>query len=533
MTAALAFLALGLAAGYWLSSRRRARPSESAPRVGPAVDKARPPRHAIDVLRGDDADAAAERDARELAGALRPFLLDVIRQHGAAEATVWRRTNGEAAPLAVVAWTGDGPPPAAAEWEAASDRALVAWSATERMVAFDRREDEPRLAICPVVFAPDEPTGAVVLLARDRLAASRDALRDWLPRHAAHVGRLVSLFSARNEMARQSRVTRALLRIARDLQRAHEPDTLERLICDYAVEVTGSEYALLVRWSAAEGAGQVVACSDQTPDALRESAVTAESAVGSVCLEGTAAFWDDARFLAERGGLLGDHARDVTMGAFAVLPLLRGVDVIGALVLSALENGVLRALEIRNASVLAALAVNALETAWEFAESSRRSRTDPLTGLWNRRQFDEQLERVLTETDRFGGACALVLADLDHFKHINDTHGHAAGDAVLRSVAAALRDGIRTVDLCARIGGEEIALILPQTARGGAVDLAERLRQRIEALTVSHGDASIRVTVSIGLAIYEAGSGAKATLFKRADDKLYEAKRTGRNRVES
>jgi diguanylate cyclase (GGDEF)-like protein len=197
----------------------------------------------------------------------------------------------------------------------------------------------------------------------------------------------------------------------------------------------------------------------------------------------------------------------------------------------AARTGVLRALEIRNASVLAALAVNALEAAWELAETSLRSRTDALTGLWNRRHFDEQLERVLAETDRFGGSCALVICDIDLFKQVNDNYGHDAGDVVLVRVAEVLREGVRTVDVCARLGGEELALILPQTALEGAVELADRLRLQIEALAVAHAGITVRVTVSMGVATYRAGEPGKAQLFKRADEKLYEAKHAGRNRV--
>jgi diguanylate cyclase (GGDEF)-like protein len=518
----------GSLAGYWFGARRRATelPSEPLPAA-----PARPSLSPVQVLRGEDLAGLAERDARELAEELRPYLVDVARQHGAADVTLWRHAGGDAAALEIVAWSGDGPPPAAASWGTVPERALVAWSAAEQMVGFERRDDEPRIAICPVRFASGEPAGAIVLAAADRFTTERDALRDWLPRHAAQVGRLASLFATRNEVARQSRFTRALLRIARDLQRAHEPDALERSLCDYATEVTGGEFAILLRWDATEREGRVAAFSEHAPRAMREGTVTPGSVAGTACLEGSASFWEDARFFAERGGLLRDDDGGIVAGSMAVLPLMRGTAAIGALVVGASQPGVLRALEIRNGSVLSALAVNALEASWELAETSRRSRTDALTGLWNRRHFDEQLERVLNETDRFGGSCALVICDLDYFKKVNDTYGHDAGDAVLQRVAGVLRDGVRTVDICARLGGEELALILPQTAFEGAMELAERLRQAVEAIAVPHDGVTIRVTVSMGVAIYRAGDDAKGGLFKRADEYLYAAKHQGRNRV--
>jgi diguanylate cyclase (GGDEF)-like protein len=264
---------------------------------------------------------------------------------------------------------------------------------------------------------------------------------------------------------------------------------------------------------------------------MAQGVVTETSMVGTACAEASASFWEDARFVRDRGGVMRDDDQGLTAGSLAVLPLLRGGAAIGALVVAAERTGALRALEIRNGSVLSALSVNALEAAWELAETSRRSRTDGLTGLWNRRHFDESLDRVLNETDRFGNSCALVICDIDHFKKVNDTYGHDAGDAVLIAVARVLSDGVRTVDICARLGGEELALVLPQTSMAGAVELAERLRARVEALAVVHAGVTVQVTVSMGVATYTAGEAGRGTIFKRADEKLYLSKGSGRNRV--
>jgi diguanylate cyclase (GGDEF)-like protein len=520
----------GLVGGLRLARWRR-RDEDGAPDAGSPLR--RPEHHPVRVLRGGNLATGTDRDASELVDELRPFLQDLSRQHGADDVTLWRRATADAGGHEVVAWSGEGPPPAAAGWGNPPERALVEWSATEQMVGFERRDGEPTVAICPVKFASGEPAGAIVFRTEEKFATTRDALRDWMPRHAAQVGRLVSLFTTRNEVARQSRFTRALLRIARDLQRAHEPAALKLALCDYACEVTGGDFAALVRWDDTGRTGRVVACTKDAPSTLCGGQVAAGSLVGAACVEASAAFWDDARFLSERGGVLRDDDGGLAAGSFAVLPLLRGGHATGALLVGAARTGALRALEIRNASVLAALAVNALEAAWELADTSLRSRTDALTGLWNRRHFDEHLERVLAETDRFGGSCALVICDIDFFKRVNDSYGHDAGDVVLVRVAEVLREGVRTVDVCARLGGEELALILPQTSLEGAVELADRLRLQIEALAVAHAGITVRVTVSMGVATYRVGEPGKAQLFKRADEKLYEAKHAGRNRVES
>lgn len=525
----LAVAAGAIGAAWHLRRRQRlAAPSKEAPRSPPPP---RPTLNPVFVLRGDDVATLEEHDARDVADELRPFLADIARQHGAREVTLWRHQADGG--LAIIAWSGDGRAPDAASWGSAAERALVDWSAREQLVGFEQRDNDPRVAISPIRFASGEPAGAVVLAAAERFDTPRGELREWLPRHATQLGRLVNLLSAKNEVARQNRFMRAQLRIARDLQKAHDPAALESALCAYAVEVTGSEFALLLRWDSNDRTGSVVACSLLTPTALRDGEVTAGSLAGAAMAEGTIAFWEDARFLSDRGGLLRDDDGGIVAGSLAVLPLLRGPQVIGALLIGATRVGVLRALEIRNASLLALLAVNALEAAWELAESSRRSRTDALTGLWNRRHFDDQLERVLNETDRFGGASTLVIVDIDFFKKVNDTYGHDAGDVVLMRVSDVLRQGVRTVDIVARLGGEELALILPQTALEGAVELADRLRQSIEAMVVPHGGVTIKVTVSMGVAAYRAGEDVRGQLFKRADEKLYAAKRGGRNRVEA
>ena len=189
--------------------------------------------------------------------------------------------------------------------------------------------------------------------------------------------------------------------------------------------------------------------------------------------------------------------------------------------------------ELRTAGFFALLAGSALEAAWEMEEVSRTARIDQLTGLWNRRHFDNELKRALDQTDRFGGHCTLVIADVDHFKNVNDTYGHQAGDQVLKSIAEIMRNLVRTTDVCSRIGGEELCVILPQTPQEGAVGLAERLRATVEASVTRFQDRDIKVTVSLGVATYQAGGGAakRAQIFDAADRALYRAKGEGRNCV--
>lgn len=156
------------------------------------------------------------------------------------------------------------------------------------------------------------------------------------------------------------------------------------------------------------------------------------------------------------------------------------------------------------------------------------SRHDPLTGLVNRRWLDEVLARELARCERYGAPLSVILADLDHFKAVNDTYGHTVGDQVLQSAAEAMREAVRMTDVVGRYGGEEFLVVLPNTRGEQALVLAERLRDALRAMPVSF--RAEPVTGSFGVAEWVEGDTAVG-LVERADDALYEAKRQGRDRV--
>ncbi|MCY7379835.1 MAG: GGDEF domain-containing protein [Gemmatimonadaceae bacterium] len=137
----------------------------------------------------------------------------------------------------------------------------------------------------------------------------------------------------------------------------------------------------------------------------------------------------------------------------------------------------------------------------------------------------------MAEAERSGQAVSLVLVDIDHFKRVNDTWGHEAGDAVLKHVARILQEGVRSEDVCVRYGGEEIAMLLAHTDTAHAVEIAERLRGRIAATVVRHAGAEISVTASFGVATYPESVTGRDRLFPGADKALYIAKNDGRNCV--
>ena len=167
------------------------------------------------------------------------------------------------------------------------------------------------------------------------------------------------------------------------------------------------------------------------------------------------------------------------------------------------------------------------------AELREMATTDFLTGLVNRRQFIARMSDELARLQRLDTPSAAVLMlDLDHFKRINDTHGHATGDAMLKHFAALMRDELRKIDTGARVGGEEFAIILPGASADEAKVFAERLRHKVMTSPLIQDDQRIAITVSIGIAALRASDASADTALIRADKALYRAKENGRNRVE-
>ena len=164
-------------------------------------------------------------------------------------------------------------------------------------------------------------------------------------------------------------------------------------------------------------------------------------------------------------------------------------------------------------------------------EIYRLMTVDGLTDLHNKRFFNEAIEKEISRARRYERTFSLVLFDIDHFKKINDTYGHLAGDAVLRQLGALVKGRVRRDDVPARTGGEEFAVILPEVGAQGAALLADKLRKSVEESTFRFEGTVIPVTVSLGVAEWAAGIEDPAELVKRADERLYDAKRNGRNQV--
>ncbi|MHC8287248.1 sensor domain-containing diguanylate cyclase [Pseudomonas sp. XS1P51] len=157
--------------------------------------------------------------------------------------------------------------------------------------------------------------------------------------------------------------------------------------------------------------------------------------------------------------------------------------------------------------------------------------TDPMTGLYNRRAFYERSRQALEGSKRYKHPYSVLMVDIDHFKRVNDNHGHAMGDEALRWISRTLRGELRDVDIIGRLGGEEFAVVLPYTDRQQALDTAERLRNTIAETAMTFNEVSLNLTISVGLACLTQEVNSLENLLDIADKALYQAKKTGRNRV--
>jgi diguanylate cyclase (GGDEF)-like protein len=219
------------------------------------------------------------------------------------------------------------------------------------------------------------------------------------------------------------------------------------------------------------------------------------------------------------------------MQSLLILPLLVREDPVGTLALAAKRPHAF------NPSLRPTLQVlsNQLAVALANAESVRRleelATTDGLTGCLNKRAFLEELTRRLKVAERFGKRLSLIVTDIDHFKRVNDNHGHAVGDHVIRGLGEILRQLKRETDVVGRFGGEEFCILCEETDARGAMLLAERVREQLKLREFDSDCGKVRVTCSLGVAEFPHDARTDTQLFELADRALYQAKQAGRDRV--
>ncbi len=342
-------------------------------------------------------------------------------------------------------------------------------------------------------------------------------------------GFVVKVFSELSQETIRERwqAVNVILRLAMLAGLQMQVDATLNLLCDFAGEIAAHDRALIYFWDEERDEAQLRGSRGM------ESATLEPIAHGNI-LNFWAAKYSRPLLVRRGHSLDADALLSVARaGSALVVPLFVSNRVMGSLQLFARDS---RAFNYEDAQLLWILALvgESLLTR-EYANDGliRFAFTDYLTGLKTRGYFEQQLELEVKRSERRKSQFALLMIDIDFFKQLNDTYGHHVGDQVLRDVASILMKDMREVDTVARYGGEEFVIILPETSNPGARLVAERLRRGVEQAKFFAGspDAIERLTISIGIAVYDQDAQYKRELIECADAALYAAKSQGRNRI--
>jgi len=211
---------------------------------------------------------------------------------------------------------------------------------------------------------------------------------------------------------------------------------------------------------------------------------------------------------------------------YSIIPLEINKVAVGYLAVSGLRNE-----DKDKFYILSRQCLLAVKRAVLFQRVQELAITDSLTSVFTRKHFMERFQQEIDYSGKYGYPLSFLMVDIDYFKSYNDRYGHLVGDAILRAIAKMIKDNLRQVDLLCRYGGEEFAIILTNTDKEGAKLAAERIRQSIEAALIHVYDEDLKVTVSVGIAVYPTAAEDGPVLIEAADNALYKAKESGRNRV--
>jgi diguanylate cyclase (GGDEF)-like protein len=383
------------------------------------------------------------------------------------------------------------------------------------------------------------PALAVPLLARGQALGALVVAFEPESAPGEREAQLVSAFSdhaalfleagavVRRERQARSRAA-AVARITRLAATRHEPESLLQAVAPEILALSGADRVVLYLKAARGPLLQPIASAGLAPD--EEVGVFAVPLdLGSRPL---AALAEGRQPILFRGAATPPPPSITPFAgtrSLLLIPLVTREEILGAALLAIVEgSSVFDEALVAFLSDLAQQVALGVENARLFSTLAQLASTDELTQLANRRRFTETLRLELARAKRTGGPVSLVLADIDHLKRINDTHGHPAGDAAIRHVADALRRRCRETDIASRLGGEEFALLLPATDKPGAVRAAERVRRELAQTEVPTVGA---VTVSLGVATYPEDGATEQALVRVADRRLYAAKAAGRNQV--
>jgi len=416
----------------------------------------------------------------------------------------------------------------------------------KRVKADERWRDLPVLMIS--VLAPEEATVSALGLGASDFIAKPFRTEELAARVEAQLRASRALHDARREAehrAGEAAIHAEMLDILREVTEAFAPEGIYRVLTHRVASALRVSRCSMILAKPGDKVGTVVVAAENPslsnlevqlsryPEVQRALAISRPVLVADVASD---PLYARVREQWELGGV------EITTRSVIAVPFGMSGGRTGVFFLRTvgdqppltIEDSVLAEKVVRTA-------VSVIEKAYalQTAQSDKEryeflARTDPLTGCANRRTLLEKLHSEIERARRYGLALSVLMIDLDHFKGVNDTRGHLAGDDVLRQVAQLLRSVMRSVDVVARYGGEEFLVVLPETADPGAMSFAERVRERVADHDFAAGGDPLSVTVSVGVATVAPGTETDADdLLARADAALYRAKRDGRNLVRS
>ncbi len=315
------------------------------------------------------------------------------------------------------------------------------------------------------------------------------------------------------------------------LNRALETGQVCQVTFEATREICDFDFAAITMFDQATRKHTVVSATGEAPKGLDGLSFSDNSGLTSMVVK-------NKHFLPAGGEIRDKDAPVYTkrvrlsgMESLLVMPLVWNDHAIGSFAVAAKRTRAFSHDKREMLGVIANHVAVSLANAQMYGRMQEMATTDGLTGLVNHRTFQERIVEMLARADRNKGRHVLILTDIDHFKKVNDTHGHPVGDIVLKGVAHVVAECVRKVDVAARYGGEEFAIVLESAEREGALKLAERIREEVQKQQFQGANGPFSCTLSLGIAVYPDDARDKETLIANADQALYHAKHNGRNRA--
>lgn len=351
---------------------------------------------------------------------------------------------------------------------------------------------------------------------------------------STQLGALLGLLRTRTGAERTDVRVQALFDAVRTLPGELDLDRFAEELAEAVRRSADAAGAAVALWDAEAGEGEILRLAGTVPAALGPGRAfgDGESRLALAAKHGVALAYDDLR--RERTALplcAPSEKWAESPRSAAIVPLVADGKTLGVVAAWDTRPGRIGETELEFLRLLCAMAPLPLRSAERYEALGRRASSDALTGLPNRRAFEERLASVSSHFERYQRPFSVVIADVDHFKQFNDTWGHEVGDRVLQHVATLLRSAVREVDLAARLGGEEFVLLLPETPLMPAVEVAERVRRLIDGRPLVWNGRPLAVTVSLGVATCPDSLPTPGELLAAADAALYRSKAAGRNRT--